>query len=307
MGTDVHASFHYRAKNEETGTDEWRFCEHNYEGNRHYHLFSWLADVRNGYGFAGVPTGNAIKPLAEPRGLPEDCIFWPEPKTEYSYGSPEWRAYWANGGEDYGDHSFTWLTADEILAGIPEIVGRTKMGVLTLSEFNQWDKVSEPESYCGGRGGRNHVTLPANKITKRHIKAQAYADAIGSEWLHHHSKVKYNERYVKEMQTPSEQRGLWSSFYSTPLFGGPTRKLVADRSDATEVWVQKRNPTTRPARQKHMRKLAKYRDRITKVSVSCEWHESGDATRESFAYFTDEVKRLKDTYGEVRFVAGFDS
>lgn len=307
MGTDVHASFHYRAKNDETGADEWRFCEHNYEGDRHYHLFSWLADVRNGYGFAGVPTGNAIKPLSEPRGLPDDCIFWPSPKTAYKYESPEWRNYWANGGEDYGDHSFTWLTADEIIAGIPEIQGRTKTGVLTLNEFNRWDKVSEPDSYVGSRDGRNHVTLPANKISKHHTKAQAYLDALDNEWAHHYHKIKYKERHVKEMQTPAEQNGFFTSIWSTPLFGGPSRKILGDRSDATEVWVSKRKPTARSSRQKHALKLAKYRDRITKVNVQCEWHESGDDTRKSFAYFTDEVKRLKEVYGEVRFVAGFDS
>ena len=35
-------------------------------------VFAALADVRNGYGFAGVPTHEAIKPISEARGLPED-------------------------------------------------------------------------------------------------------------------------------------------------------------------------------------------------------------------------------------------
>lgn len=307
MGTDVHASFHYRANNEETGLPEWRFCKHNYEGNRHYHLFSWLADVRNGYGFAGVPTGDAIKPLAEPRGLPEDCIFWPEPTTKYNYRSPEWSLYYNNGGEDYGDHSFTWLTADEILAGIPEITGRTKVGVIPLSQFIKWDKVSEPDGYSGGIMGKHYVTLPSEKITKNHIKAQAYVDALDAEWSNLHSKLNYKKRFIKELRTPDEQQGIWTFSTLQPWFGGPKQLLDEDRSDATEVWVQKRKPVMRPSRQKHLRKLVKYRGRLCKVSVSCKWHESGDETRKSFEYFTDEVKRLKETYGEVRFVAGFDS
>lgn len=307
MGTDVHAAFHYHATNEATGDKEWRFCEHNYEGNRHYHLFSWLADVRNGYGFAGVPTGNAIKPLAMPRGLPDDCIFWAEPTTRYEYGSPEWKQYYNNGGEDYGDHSFTWLTADEILAGIPEITGRQKCGVVSLQSYLAWDKVSEPNDYSGGIWSRSSVTLKASQITKQHIKALAYANTLQLETKNLRRKQHIVTRYAKEFQTQAEQRGIYSCTTWSPLFGGRATVIPEDRSDATEVWVAKRKNKMRPARMKHLKKLLKYQARLTGVNVSCEWHESGDETRKSFAYFTDEVKRLKDVYGEVRFVAGFDS
>lgn len=306
MGTDVHAAFHYRTKNEATGEDEWHFCDHNYEGNRHYHLFSWLADVRNGYGFAGVPTGNAIKPLAMPRGLPDDCIFWAEPTTRYEYGSPEWKQYYNNGGEDYGDHSFTWLTADEILAGVPEIAGRQRFGVINLRSFDKWDKISEPESYSGGVGGGSIVTLNSSRITKHHINAAAYNDALDDEISKLYRKKHDATRFVKKFQTQAEQRGIFS-FASVHSFNGQSRRLVEDRSDATEVWVSTRVTKMRPSRLKHLRKLNKYQKRLNKVYVSCEWHESGDETRKSFAYFTDEVKRLKDVYGDVRFVAGFDS
>ena len=41
--------------------------------DRCYSLFAILADVRNGFGFAGIPTGNPVIPISQPRGLPSDC------------------------------------------------------------------------------------------------------------------------------------------------------------------------------------------------------------------------------------------
>ena len=43
----------------------------NYDG-RNYNLFSILANVRNGYGFAGCDTGDGFVPIDKPRGLPDD-------------------------------------------------------------------------------------------------------------------------------------------------------------------------------------------------------------------------------------------
>lgn len=51
-----------------------------YDG-RSYNLFAILADVRNGYGFAGIPTGDGFVPIADPRGLPEDVTD--EVRAEY--------------------------------------------------------------------------------------------------------------------------------------------------------------------------------------------------------------------------------
>lgn len=56
---------------------------------RNYQLFSALADVRNSWG---------IKPIAEPRELPRWVLALPD-REMY----------------DFGDHSQTWLTADEII------------------------------------------------------------------------------------------------------------------------------------------------------------------------------------------------
>lgn len=53
---------------------------------RRYDLFAILADVRNGYGFAGIPTGDGFNPISQPRGIPRDVTN--EVRADYDeYGS----------------------------------------------------------------------------------------------------------------------------------------------------------------------------------------------------------------------------
>jgi hypothetical protein len=62
-----------------------------------------------------------------------------------------------------GDHSYSWLTADEILAAErPHHI--RKDGVLSLAEYQKWDKVSQPEAWCGGVAGGNLVTSLPSEI-----------------------------------------------------------------------------------------------------------------------------------------------
>jgi hypothetical protein len=307
MGTDVHASIQYRAKNEETGADEWRFCDHNYESNRHYKLFAWIADVRNGYGFAGCDTGDAIKPIAEPRGLPEDNIYATEPTVPYEYNNPQWREYWARGGEDYGDHSYTWLMSTEILQAATELKGTVARGVMPLSEYLKWDKVSEPDSYSGGVGGGGNVTINHDQVTRGHIKADAYSRALFSDiakrWRANMRKI----RFVQELRTPDEQRGWFSTTTYRCALTGRLKVVPQDRTNATLVYVPKHTTSMRPSKLKHLRKLERYAKRAGKVNVRCEWFINPEEQRQSFAYFIDEIQRLHDLHGEVRFVCGFDS
>jgi hypothetical protein len=78
--------------------------------DRNYRAFAVLANVRNGYGFGGFSTGEAIEPISEPRGLPDDM-------------SPELRTKLEKEIEDnedaeqfrLGDQSFSWVTLKELL------------------------------------------------------------------------------------------------------------------------------------------------------------------------------------------------
>lgn len=83
MGCDIHSAV-------EVFTDgKWEWTGERPLGDRNYALFGWLADVRN---------YSAIEPLAQPRGIPEDCYI--------------------EDIEDYilGDHSFSWFLLSELLA-----------------------------------------------------------------------------------------------------------------------------------------------------------------------------------------------
>lgn len=117
MGTDIHGVF--QRYDQQAGL--WEDVPSEYEQQRHYQLFAVLADVRNGVGFAGVTTGEAVAPIAAPRGLPADFLC----DTEYCHKatnvdtlSPLQRRY--RQPEDplevwLGDHSYSWLTGDELL------------------------------------------------------------------------------------------------------------------------------------------------------------------------------------------------
>lgn len=90
MGTDIHGVFQRRDKT----TSQWVDVPSNYKQDRHYQLFAVLAGVRNGHGFARVRTGEAVKPIAEPRGLPKDFALIDEgshPLTAIEHMDPSRR------------------------------------------------------------------------------------------------------------------------------------------------------------------------------------------------------------------------
>ena len=125
MGTDVHAV--WQAKKD----GKWVDVESTWDQDRHYVLFAWLADVRNGYGFAGITTHDPIKPISKPRGTPPDF-------DAYKYEGDTDDAPWL------GDHSFSWLTADEILAAErPGTIKRS--GIVPRAFYDAWDGKKSPE------------------------------------------------------------------------------------------------------------------------------------------------------------------
>lgn len=167
MGTDIHGVFQRLDK----ATGQWHDVASNYEQDRHYQLFAVLADVRNGYGFAGIPTGEAVKPIAERRGLPADFAMDGDshPIATLEHMDPSRRKY--RGADEalevwMGDHSHTWLTGSEMLAwaeSAPEVV---KTGILNRAVYEAWDGTSRPPGYCGGISGRAVVLINDNAVEK---------------------------------------------------------------------------------------------------------------------------------------------
>ena len=143
MGTDIHAIFQKLDKSAKP--PKWVEVDSTWEQDRHYTLFAALANVRNGYGFAGYDTGDAIQPISEPRGLPDDI-----------------KALTKNGDLYLGDHSFSHLTAEEMLEWYEGGIRMKKTrGVVSKEHYEQWDKTSEPKYYSSWTSGPNIIVLPS--------------------------------------------------------------------------------------------------------------------------------------------------
>ena len=128
MGTDIHMYVEVRQKG------EWKLYggKNDFYDGRNYALFAILANVRNGYGFAGCDTGNGFVPISTPRGLPDNVD---NEILEYSWG-----------------HSHSWLLLSEILAHNWE--QRTKLrGFVQSPGYQEFKENGHPTYYCGGFGG----------------------------------------------------------------------------------------------------------------------------------------------------------
>lgn len=141
MGCDIHMMVQVRKgdgwetvkwPNPYYGKYEWEKDEETPRAydNRNYEAFAILAGVRDRFG---------ITPISEPRGWPEGFSPEDEESDEYSMG----------------DHSFTWLGLEEVLAfDWTQIV--TMSGLITGSELiaikTRRDK--KPYSYCQGTSGK---------------------------------------------------------------------------------------------------------------------------------------------------------
>lgn len=176
MGTDIHAAIEYR----QDGDAAWQalLTPNKYHGryknepeltarvdiDRDYDVFSILGNVRNGYGFAGVPTGSGFAPISDGRGVPADI-------------TPEAREALSN------EHSATWVTLAEILA-YDWTRTTKKQGVVNGVTYEKWDRMKQwvkaPDNYCGGiSGGRiKHVTegeMKAQVIALRAARTQDFS------------------------------------------------------------------------------------------------------------------------------------
>lgn len=152
MGTDIHGFFQRK------GPLIWETVDSKWEQNRDYRLFAWLANVRNGFGFAGVYTHEPIQPISEPRGFPDGLTQkYCDSQCEY-----EW----------IGDHSFSWLTVDEILAATPPKTRHA--GVVSLADYKQLKPGEKPKNYCGDITGPKIVTSHPKDICEltTHIRVE---------------------------------------------------------------------------------------------------------------------------------------
>lgn len=109
-------------------------------------MFAILADVRNGYGFAGVNTGRGFIPIDEPRGLPNDVT---EEVKKMS--------------DDYGSdgHSHSYFTVREIKEYNWDQV-TSHCGVVNNKEYAIFKEKGKPESWSGSIWGPD-VNMVSNE------------------------------------------------------------------------------------------------------------------------------------------------
>jgi hypothetical protein len=112
-----------------------------YDG-RNYKLFSFLADVRNGRGFAGTDTGDRIEPIADERGVPGNA-------------SMEWKADCWDGEGFY--HSHSYFTLEELENADWEQIVTSRYYMSPEAYIAYRDNGTEPEMTWGGGSGL-HVT-----------------------------------------------------------------------------------------------------------------------------------------------------
>lgn len=144
-GYDGRKNKCYMCEGKKTRSPNW------YEG-RCYDDFSILADVRNGLGFAGIPTGAGFNPINEPRGVPEDA------SDEYKGHVESWN----------GDgHSHSYQTLKELLDYDWSQVTQ-HMGVVSSSVYWDWwknrGKKSSPSNWCGDISGSSIVKVTNAKM-----------------------------------------------------------------------------------------------------------------------------------------------
>ena len=143
---------------------------------RNYNLFAFIGDVRNGFGFAGVVTGNRIEPQFPHRDFPKGYV---DPKNLFAYededddgtspklltdsehevtsvARPVKRPETEYTGGDFwiGDHSFTHATLEE-LRECDWDVEFTSTGYVGLIDYLTFKRTGVPDSWCGDISGPN--------------------------------------------------------------------------------------------------------------------------------------------------------
>lgn len=154
MGCDIHFWVERQRPDgqwELAGEEDYDTEDHPFTIWRNYNLFSILANVRNGYGFAGVDTGEGFVPIAEPKGLPEGVCS--RVRAEH--------ARWE------GDaHSTSWFTLAELQAYDWEQVTKLR-GIVSAHEYAIFKEKGAPESWCGGVSGPRIEHVSNEEMEKR--------------------------------------------------------------------------------------------------------------------------------------------
>ena len=141
-------------------TKDWLY------NGRNYDLFSILADVRNGFGFAGAMTGEGFKSICYPKGVPSDA------SEEYKAEVEDW-------GDDAHSHSYHTLKQ---LTDYDWGQITIHHGCVPLDEYKACKENNRsPERWCTSVGGGSVQVISSES-----------ADALlAGEWIAEEDKTYY--------------------------------------------------------------------------------------------------------------------
>jgi len=179
MGTDIHMVGERRWNYNTPG--KWKmFPIPQQFRHRYYAFFAHLADVRNGFGFAGIKTHEALEPLTSHRGLPDDIGDQAKAWFDYDWGGSE--LYEMIGYP--GEHSTGYATLEELMAHNWEQGGPCE-GVISKGQYFRWDGKGPPKGACGAISGHNIEVLDLG-----HTRPGFIVEAVT------HVKVSWFQRYL---------------------------------------------------------------------------------------------------------------
>lgn len=174
MGCDIHFYVEKRVDGKWVTADKW--TEDKYElgamavdhddqflTSRNYDLFGILANVRNGYGFAGTPTGAGYVPMFAPRGVPNNA-------------SSEYKAVVERYGAD--GHSHSWASVAEIMA-YDWTQKTTKTGWVNPEQRAEWKSRGKPQEWASMIAGGNVKHLSEAEFSRAWA---AVAGGINPYW-----------------------------------------------------------------------------------------------------------------------------
>lgn len=159
MGTDIHGGFIKKGGVSSRGETLHNIAiETSWGLDRDYTLFAILADVRNGYGFAGVYRHEPLESIAPDRGIPSwltvDDDTYSEELINQWYGTQYADFGASKYGTDLGDHSFTHMTLSEIINWKGWDNYLSQGGVVSKDHYEETiAKGNNPECWCGGVSG----------------------------------------------------------------------------------------------------------------------------------------------------------
>lgn len=163
---------------------------------RNYDLFALLANIRNGFGFAGVDTGDAIEPISYPKGLPEDASSVVKEKFE----------------DDCDLHSHSYLTLQE-LKSVETNQIKIQRGFITAKQYEEFLNTEEIHSCCGDVSGRNIIKVPkevAIETQEKNPDYQVYCQVEWKETIDEFGSILINH-VIPELEKKAEEYNLFDN------------------------------------------------------------------------------------------------